>query len=108
MWPEGIEHHGSEIANFFAGSLHEPLAVLVAVDGAIRIVGFVELSIRSDVPSLDGKRTGFIEGLYVVPELRFRGLGRALLNHSREWARSMNCVAFATDRSGRFIVDTSF
>lgn len=108
LWPDGAQDHGFEIARFFAGQLSEPLAVLLAIQGGNEVIGFVELSTRSDVPSLEGKRTGFIEGLYVVPEMRFTGAARALLRSAREWASSMKCVAFASDRFGRFIVDGHF
>jgi aminoglycoside 6'-N-acetyltransferase I len=107
LWPDGAEDHGLEIASFFAGRLSEPLAVFFATDEANDVVGFVELSIRNDVPGLERKRTGFVEGLYVEPQMRFCGVARALLLASRDWARSVNCVAFASDRSGRFIVDNS-
>jgi aminoglycoside 6'-N-acetyltransferase I len=108
LWPEGAQDHGFEIASFFAGQLDEPLAVLLAIHGSNDVIGFVELSIRGDVPGLEGRRTGFIEGLYVLPEMRFQGAARALLLSAREWAKSMNCVAFASDRSGRFILDGRF
>jgi aminoglycoside 6'-N-acetyltransferase I len=108
LWPDGNNDHGLEIANFFAGLLREPLAVFLAFDAANKTAGLVELSIRTDVPSLEGKRTAFIEGLYVVPEMRFCGVARRLLNTSRDWSRSMHCVAFASDRSGRYIVDRQY
>ena len=82
--------------------------MLLAMEGADNVIGFVELSIRDDVPSLEGKRTGFIEGLYVIPEARFCGVALALMLAARAWAHSENCVAFASDRSGRFIVDNRF
>jgi hypothetical protein len=34
LWPDQAQDHGSEIAGFFAGHLAEPLAVLLAMDGA--------------------------------------------------------------------------
>jgi aminoglycoside 6'-N-acetyltransferase I len=108
LWPDGAQDHRSEIASFFAGRLVEPLAVLLAIEGANNVVGFAELSMRHNVPSLEGKRTGFVEGLYVVPERRFSGTAHALLLAAREWASSMNCDAFASDRSGRFIIDSRF
>jgi aminoglycoside 6'-N-acetyltransferase I len=108
LWPEGAEDHESEIAEFFKGSLREPLAVLVAVDAGGDIVGFAELSIRRDVPSLEGLDTGFIEGLYVTPKARLRGIARALIRASRDWARNENCLGLASDRSGRYTIDRSF
>jgi aminoglycoside 6'-N-acetyltransferase I len=62
LWPDGAEHHARQIAMFFAGSLAAPIAVLVAESVPGPIVGFVELSIRTDVVGLEGKRVGYVEG----------------------------------------------
>jgi aminoglycoside 6'-N-acetyltransferase I len=109
LWPDGAEDHASEITMFFAGHKFEDLtAALVAESRSGAIVGFVELSIRNDLPGLHGRRTGYVEGLYVSPEVRSTGVAQKLLQASRSWAREQRCVAFASDRAGRIIVDRSF
>lgn len=108
LWPDGAEEHATEIAMFFAGSLKEPLAVLVAQYPAGAIVGFVELSIRGDLPGQEGKRVGYVEGLYIRPEVRHRGIARRLLQASHNWARQQKCAAFASDRADRIIIDRSY
>jgi aminoglycoside 6'-N-acetyltransferase I len=108
LWPDGAEEHGSEIADFFAGALSEPLAVFVVLSSDGHYVGLLELSIREDVPTMEGKRTGYIEGLYVIPEMRSRGVAFALLERARLWARSLDCTAFASDRADRFVIDRRF
>ena len=108
LWPDGAEGHASEIADFFAGTLIEPLAVFVALSSDGHYVGLLELSIREDVPTLEGKRTGYIEGLYVIPEMRSRGVAFGLLERARRWARSLDCSAFASDRADRFVIDRRF
>ena len=108
LWPDGAEEHGSEIADFFAGALIEPLAVFVALSSDGRYVGLLELSIREDVPTLEGKRTGYVEGLYVIQEMRSRGVAFAMLERARRWARSLGCTAFASDRADRFVIDRRF
>ena len=103
LWPEGADDHATEIAAFFAGSLDEPVAVLVAESVKGKIVGFAELSIRSDVAGLEGKRAG-----YVPPEFRHQGIANKLLQASRNWARDHRCVAFASDRAGRVVINKNF
>ena len=103
LWPDG-DDHAEEIADFFVGTLAEPDAVLVAEDGGL-LVGFAELSLRRDVVGLEGKLTGYVEGLFVRPAFRGRDVARRLLVASRDWARGRGCVAFASDRAGRVIVD---
>jgi hypothetical protein len=66
LWPDGADDHAAEIASFFAGTLPEPQAVLVAHDNR-SLAGFVELSIRLDVPGFWGTPVGYVEGLYIVP-----------------------------------------
>lgn len=107
LWPDGIADHGPEIASFFVGTLLELSAVLVA-DGVNGIVGFAELSIRTDLAGLEGNRVGYVEGLYVVPEARGQVLVRKLLQASRNWAQEQQSDAFDSDRADRIIIDRSF
>ena len=86
----------------------EPEAVIVAETSDGDFVAFVELSIRLDLPRLAGHRVGYVEGLYVRPEIRRQGSARRLLQASRSWARQQKCTAMASDRAGRIILDRSF
>ena len=87
LWPDSEVH---EVTDFFAGKLEEPQAVLVAeLDSAL--IGFVELSVRSP------PRVGYLEGWYVEPEHRRRGVGRALVAAAEDWARGQGCKEFGSD-----------
>ncbi|HET9225314.1 MAG TPA: GNAT family N-acetyltransferase [Thermoanaerobaculia bacterium] len=98
LWPEGsIEEHAGEIDDFFAGRLREPLAVLVAEEVPGRLLGFAELSIRAQAEGCATDRIGYLEGWYVLPEARARGVGRALVEAAEDWARAQGCVEFASD-----------
>src|SRR6266436_1008741 len=108
LWPDGKGNHRSEIESFFAATLDEPAAVLVAESAAGVMVGFAELSMRANVTGLEGKRAGYVEGLYVRPEACKKGIARNLLQASRSWARQKKCQAFASDRAGRVVIDRNF
>lgn len=102
LWPEDdITAHAVEIARFFAeprrlGSM--PEAVLVAVEPPDpRLVGFAEVSRRLYAEGCSTSPVGFLEGWYVVPERRRRGIGRALVQAAEEWARALGCSEFASD-----------
>jgi hypothetical protein len=86
LWPDGVSDHGPEIASFFAGTLDDVAAVLIAEDESGAMVGFAELSIRTDLAGLGGK----------------------LLQASRNWAYRQDYAAFASDRAERIIIDRSF
>jgi aminoglycoside 6'-N-acetyltransferase I len=109
LWSESsIEDHAAEIEQYFAGELDEPQAVFFAETDDGNILGLVELSIRATVPGGVSDRVGFIEGLFVVPAARHLGVARVLVRASREWARSLGCVEFASDRAERFIIDSRY
>ena len=98
LWPEGTaESHAREIDRFFAGELQMPLAVLVAVNDDGGLVGFAELSIRAYAEDCTTDRVAYLEGWYVTPEMRRRGIGRALVAAAEDWARRQGCTEFASD-----------
>jgi aminoglycoside 6'-N-acetyltransferase I len=98
LWPEGTaESHKEEIERFFAGELHMPLAVLVAALDDGGLAGFAELSIRAYAEDCVTDRVAYLEGWYVIPEMRRRGIGRALVAAAEDWARGQSCTEFASD-----------
>lgn len=98
LWPEGTTlEHGDEIARYFDRRIREPLEVLLAVDDRGDAVGFVELSIRSYAEDCETDRVAYLEGWYVVPEMRRRGVGAALVNAAERWGRAQGCTEFGSD-----------
>src|SRR5688572_7131156 len=98
LWPEGAEsEHAAEIDRFFAGTLDNPLEVLLAVDARGAPLGFAELSIRAYAEDCVTDRVAYLEGWYVVPEARRRGVGRALIDAAEKWAVAQGCTEFGSD-----------
>ena len=98
LWPDDDSgSHASEIAQFFAGTLHTPLAVLIAMSDSGVAVGFAELSIRNCAEDCVTDRVAYLEGWYVVPDARRRGVGRALVEAAEQWALSQGCIEFGSD-----------
>jgi aminoglycoside 6'-N-acetyltransferase I len=100
LWPGGTEEeHAGDVDDYLAGTPRSatPLVVLVAVDGA-EIVGFVEADLRSHADGCDARKpTGYLEGWFVAPSHRRRGVGAALVAAAEDWARRQGCEEMASD-----------
>lgn len=98
LWPdEAPAELRHEAEAYFAGLVRLLDAVLVAEDMTGGVIGFVELSRRPYAEGCATSPVGFLEGWYVVPEYRRRGVGRALVSAAEAWARSQGCLEFASD-----------
>jgi len=98
LWPEGsAADHSADVDRFFGGGSSNPLAVLVAEDAGTALVGFAEVSIRAYAEDCRTDHVGFLEGWFVAPGFRRRGIGRALVAAAEDWARSQGCTEFASD-----------
>jgi len=97
LWPEGPkEDHRSE-AQAMLWDQKEAIAFLVRLpDGTP--AGFAEAALRHDyVNGCATSPVAFLEGIYVQPEHRGRGLARLLCRAVERWARSLGCSEFASD-----------
>lgn len=62
-----------------------------------RVVGFLELTLRSHVEGCDSSPVGYIEAWYVAPDQRGRGVGRALVAAAERWCRERGCSHIGSD-----------
>jgi carbonic anhydrase len=96
LWPDtSADEHRLEAARFFAPAA-APLCAFVAED-ASGLLGFAEVSVRGYAEGCRADRVGFLEGWYVVPAARRRGIGRRLVAAAQHWARAQGCPEFASD-----------
>jgi len=71
-------------------------AFLAEADG--QIVGFIEVGLRSHADGCNPRHpVGFLEGWYVEPALRKRGVGAALVKAAEQWSRAQGCREMASD-----------
>ena len=98
LWPDGsLAEHRQDIERYFAGDRREPMEVLLAFTANSMPVGFAELSIRNIVDGCATDRVAYLEGWYVVPESRRKGIGRALIRAAEHWAIQLGCTEFGSD-----------
>ena len=98
LWPSSPPgEHAQEVADYLAGSRRHAAEVLVAVDQTMGPVGFAELSIRTFAEGCDTDRVAYLEGWYVEPAARRRGVGAALVRAAEVWGRAQGCTEFASD-----------
>ena len=70
----------------------------VASDPQAGLLGFAEEAVRTDfVNGCQHRPALFLEGIYVRPEHRGRGVARALCEAAAQWGRSRGCREFASD-----------
>ena len=97
LWPDAT---ADEHRSYMALALAQPdrFLHLVMYDELRQPVAFIDGSIRSDyVNGTESSPVGFVEGVYVVPAWRRRGIARQLFAAIADWARSRGCSELASD-----------
>ena len=78
--------------------LHSPGIVFGAETNDGKLVGFAEVSIRTEyVEGSTGGPTGYIEGLEVDESCRQRGIGRQLLLAAEDWCKNRGLAEIGSD-----------
>ena len=103
LWPRSsAEEHAEELRLILGGNvalvLTMPLTIFVAEASDGRLVGFLEVDLRSHADGCNPSQpVGYIEGWYVAEDHRHHGIGRKLLAKAEDWARSQRCIEMASD-----------
>jgi aminoglycoside 6'-N-acetyltransferase I len=97
LWPDASadDHRG-----YMAISLAQPerFLQLMMYDQNYLPIGFIEGSIRGDyVNGTESSPVGFVEGVYVSPAWRRKGVARRLYEAIGDWARARGCRELASD-----------
>jgi len=97
LWPDAT---ADDHRSYMAMELARPdrFLQLMIYDELRQPIGFIEGSIRSDyVNGTESSPVGFVEGVYVVPSWRRRGIARLLFAAIGDWARARGCSELASD-----------
>lgn len=97
LWPDAT---ADEHRAYMAISLAQPerFLQLMIYDDWRQPIGFIEGSIRGDyVNGTETSPVGFVEGVYVLPSWRRRGIARQLFLAIGDWAKARGCRELASD-----------
>lgn len=101
LWPDtSAEKHDREVVALLSGTaaLTMPLAIFVAVANEGRVVGFLEVDLRSHADGCSpAQPAGYIEGWFVAECYRQQGTGKKLVEAAEDWARGHGCVEIGSD-----------
>ena len=99
LWPdEDSDQLASEADKFIRNGKAVGLeAVLVSESTAGSATGFVEIGLRDYADGCAGSPVPYVEGWYVAPEVRGKGVGRALIAAVETWAIGRGFSELASD-----------
>jgi aminoglycoside 6'-N-acetyltransferase I len=93
LWPDhSIEEMVAEFRSGACGNefLYEMNSEFIA---------FISLSLRHDYVEgkTDSNPVGYLEGIYVTPEYRRKGIAAELVAFAKQWCREWGCTMLASD-----------
>ncbi len=100
LWPEeSADDLVSQVDRFLGGAAPDACfldAVFVSEGSGGRLAGFIELFVRNYAEGCAGP-TPYVEGWYVEPSARNRGVGRSLMAEAERWALGSGFAELASD-----------
>lgn len=84
LWPDcPAEENAREAQAYFAGG---DLKLVLLAFASKNAIGFAEISERNIVDGCDDGPAAYLEGWYVDPDHRHKGIGKALIAAASNWA----------------------
>ncbi len=94
LWPQGENECEQEALEILANQVRWGV-FLARLDSLP--VGFVEVSLRDYAEGASVSPVAYLEGWFVVPGHRRRGIGQLLIHAAENWALSRGCTEIASD-----------
>ena len=97
LWPDGTFEDLRREATDMLDRPRNAVAYLAREENG-HTAAFAEATLRRDyVNGCSTSPVGFLEGIYVAPQVRRRGVGRTLDRTVRDWAMLRGCREYASD-----------
>ncbi|MFH1184752.1 MAG: aminoglycoside 6'-N-acetyltransferase [Chloroflexota bacterium] len=97
LWPKCQRPESRREIKRILGSDRE--AAFLALDGSGEVIGFAEVSTREYVDGCKTRPVGYLEGIYVRPGWRKRGVASQLVKRGEAWAAIKGCREMGSDTS---------
>jgi len=95
LWPEDDGDNSAEWIEEWKNS-ELPNEFLYYIDS--EAAAFISLALRHDyVEGTSSSPIGYLEGIYVKPNYRKRGIARELIEFTKKWALLQGCTELASD-----------
>lgn len=95
LWPDNGKNELKDEFHKMLSSTKEQ-AFIYKLDN--EYIGFINISIRTDyVEGSNSSPVGFVEGIYVKPGYRNKGIAKELITKGEEWAKSKGCTQMGSD-----------
>jgi aminoglycoside 6'-N-acetyltransferase I len=92
------EHTEDDMRKSFLKALSSDNEIFFVNKVGDEYTGFISVSIRNDyVEGSSSRPVGYVEGIYVKPEFRNKGIAGRLIKKGEEWARSRGCSQMGSD-----------
>jgi aminoglycoside 6'-N-acetyltransferase I len=98
LWPDADPGELAAEANtFVAGEAIPTISAAFIAEEETTALGFLELAVRAFSDGCESRPVPHVEGWYVEPAARGRGVGRALMTSAEKWAREHGFTELASD-----------
>jgi aminoglycoside 6'-N-acetyltransferase I len=100
LWPHAAPQELAAEARAFLEGAETPMIAAAFVargEEAAAAMGFLELGVRPFADGCESRPVAHVEGWYVEPAARGRGVGRALMTAAENWARERGFTELASD-----------
>ena len=95
LWPEESEEI---LAQEFSDSIKNGEGVWLALDVSGKAIGFCHATLRREyVEGASEWPVAYLEGIFILPDFRQKGVGYLLLRAVESWGKENGCTELASD-----------